>query len=85
VLGNPTTCRTATPCHPATRPKTRRAAAAGAAAGDQWVIDGINESAEDHALMTFYQKNGLAPGATLRVTTSPRTTRRSTVDIGAGP
>ena len=37
--------------------------------GDSWVIDGINEPAEeDHDLMTFYQKSGLVPGATLRVT-----------------
>jgi DtxR family Mn-dependent transcriptional regulator len=71
VLGNPTTCPHGNPMpglDPALRPKTKVLAAV-AAPGDEWVIDGINESAEeDHDLMTFYQKNGLVPGATMNVT-----------------
>lgn len=69
VLGNPTTCPHGNPMpglDPASRPKTRPLAAS--RAGDEWVIDGINEPAEeDHDLMTFYQRNGLMPGARLRV------------------
>ena len=69
VLGNPTTCPHGNPMpglDPALRPKTRPLATA--KAGDEWVIDGINEPAEeDHELMTFYQRSGLVPGARLRV------------------
>jgi Fe2+ transport system protein FeoA len=51
---------------PAMRPKTRPLATA--QAGEEWEIDGINEPAEeDHELMTFYQRNGLVPGARLKV------------------
>ena len=71
VLGNPTTCPHGNPMpglDPALRPRTDMLASV-ARTGDEWVIDGINEPAEeDHDLMTFYQKNGLVPGATLRVT-----------------
>jgi len=71
VLGNPTTCPHGNPMpgiDPATRPKTAVLSAI-ARPGDRWEIDGINESAEeDHELMSFYQKNGLVPGAGLRVT-----------------
>jgi Fe2+ transport system protein FeoA len=53
---------------PALRPKTRVLADV-ASEGSEWVVDGINESAEeDHDLMTFYQKSGLVPGACVRVT-----------------
>jgi DtxR family Mn-dependent transcriptional regulator len=69
VLGNPTTCPHGNPMpglDPALRPKTRPLATA--KAGEEWVIDGINEPAEeDHELMTFYQRSGLVPGARLRV------------------
>ncbi len=69
VLGNPTTCPHGNPfpgVDPATRPKTRPLATA--RAGEEWTLDGINEEAEeDHDLMTFYQNNGLKPGARLRV------------------
>jgi DtxR family Mn-dependent transcriptional regulator len=70
VLGNPTTCPHGNPfpgIDPASRPKTRPLATA--VAGEEWTIDGINEEAEeDHDLMSFYEKNGLKPGARLRVT-----------------
>ena len=70
VLGNPQTCPHGNPMpgvDPATRPKTKMLAAV-AKAGDDWEIDGINESAEeDHDLMNFYQKSGLVPGAMLSV------------------
>src|SRR5690349_18151648 len=60
ALGNPTTCPHGNPfpgIDPASRPKTRPLATA--KAGDERVIDGINEPAEeDHDLMTFYQRNG---------------------------
>ena len=69
VLGNPTRCPHGNPfpgIDPATMPKTRPLATA--MAGEEWEIDGINESAEeDHDLMAFYQKNGLVPGARLKV------------------
>ncbi len=69
VLGNPTTCPHGNPfpgVDPATRPKTRPLATA--RAGEEWTLDGINEEAEeDHELMTFYQRNGLKPGARLQV------------------
>jgi DtxR family Mn-dependent transcriptional regulator len=53
---------------PALRPETRVLSDV-ASEGSEWVVDGINESAEeDHDLMTFYQKSGLVPGASLRVT-----------------
>lgn len=70
VLGNPTTCPHGNPMpgiDPALRPRTRPLATA--AAGETWEIDGINEPAEeDHELMTFYQRNGFVPGATVTVT-----------------
>jgi DtxR family Mn-dependent transcriptional regulator len=69
VLGNPTTCPHGNPMpgiDPSMRPKTRPLATA--QAGEEWEIDGINEPAEeDHELMTFYQRNGLVPGARLKV------------------
>jgi DtxR family Mn-dependent transcriptional regulator len=69
VLGNPTTCPHGNPMpglDPAMRPKTRPLATA--QTGEEWEIDGINEPAEeDHELMTFYQRNGLVPGARLKV------------------
>jgi DtxR family Mn-dependent transcriptional regulator len=71
VLNNPTTCPHGNPfpgIDPAMRPKTRPLAAV-ARPGEEWTIDGINESAEeDHDLMTFYEKNGLVPGAAISVT-----------------
>ena len=70
VLGNPTTCPHGNPMpgiDPAMRPKTRPLASI-ARAGEEWEVDGINESAEeDRDLMTFYQRSGLVPGARLRV------------------
>lgn len=86
VLGNPTTCPHGNPMpgiDPATRPKTRPLAAAAAGAGEEWVVDGINESAEeDRDLMTFYQKHGLVPGARLRVTEVAAYNSTISVDIG---
>jgi DtxR family Mn-dependent transcriptional regulator len=70
VLGNPTTCPHGNPfpgIDPASRPQTRPLATA--RSGEEWTIDGINEDAEeDHDLMSFYEKNGLKPGARLKVT-----------------
>jgi DtxR family Mn-dependent transcriptional regulator len=70
TLGNPTTCPHGNPfpgVDPATRPVT--APLATAQAGDERIIDGINEPAEeDHELMTFYQRHGFVPGALVRVT-----------------
>ncbi len=84
VLGNPTTCPHGNPMpgiDPATRPKTRPLATS--SAGDEWTIDGINESAEeDHDLMTFYQKNGFVPGAELKVTEVASYNSTITVEIG---
>ncbi len=84
VLGNPTTCPHGNPMpgiDPATRPKTRPLATSNA--GDEWTIDGINESAEeDHELMTFYQKNGFVPGAELKVTDVASYNSTITVEIG---
>jgi len=84
VLGNPTTCPHGNPMpgiDPATRPKTRPLATS--SAGDEWTIDGINESAEeDHELMTFYQKNGFVPGAELKVTEVASYNSTITVEIG---
>src|SRR5438128_3009521 len=69
VLGNPTTCPHGNPfpgVDPATRPVTRPLSSA--RPGEEWTLDGINEEAEeDHELMTFYEKNGLKPGARLSV------------------
>lgn len=69
VLGNPTTCPHGNPfpgLDPDTLPKTRPLATA--KAGEEWTVDGIDEEAEeDHALMSFYERNGLKPGARLRV------------------
>ena len=68
-LNNPTTCPHGNPfpgVDPATRPTTRPLATA--QAGESWVIDGINEPAEeDHDLMTFYQRNGFLPGTRVEV------------------
>ncbi|HEY8172789.1 MAG TPA: metal-dependent transcriptional regulator, partial [Dehalococcoidia bacterium] len=84
VLGNPTTCPHGNPMpgiDPATWPKTRPLATS--KTGDEWTIDGINESAEeDHELMTFYQKNGLVPGAELRVTDVAAYNSTITVEVG---
>ncbi|MBF6600191.1 MAG: metal-dependent transcriptional regulator [Dehalococcoidia bacterium] len=70
VLGNPTTCPHGNPfpgIDPEARPRTRPLATA--RAGEEWTLDGIEEEAEeDHELMTFYEKNGLKPGARLAVT-----------------
>ncbi|HEY8172498.1 MAG TPA: FeoA domain-containing protein, partial [Dehalococcoidia bacterium] len=83
-LGNPTTCPHGNPMpgiDPATWPKTRPLATS--KTGDEWTIDGINESAEeDHELMTFYQKNGLVPGAELRVTDVAAYNSTITVEVG---
>jgi len=69
VLGNPTTCPHGNPfpgIDPAARPVTRPLSTA--RAGETWSLDGINEEAEDdHDLMTFYEKNGLKPGARVDV------------------
>lgn len=69
VLGNPTTCPHGNPfpgVDPATRPKTRPLSTA--LPGEEWTLDGINESAEeDHDLMSFYQSNRLVPGARVKV------------------
>jgi DtxR family Mn-dependent transcriptional regulator len=84
VLGNPTTCPHGNPfpgLDPATRPKTRPLATA--QAGDERVIDGINEPAEeDHELMTFYQRNGFLPGARLKVLEVAAYNSTITVEIG---
>ena len=82
-LGNPTTCPHGNPfpgVDPATRPKTRPLATANA--GDEWALDGINEEAEeDHALMDFYQKNGLVPGARVKVLDVASYNSTMTVDV----
>ncbi len=84
VLGNPTTCPHGNPMpgiDPATWPKTKPLAAA--AVGEEWTIDGINEPVEeDHELMTFYQRNGLIPGATLKVTDVASYNATVTIEIG---
>ena len=86
VLGNPTTCPHGNPMpgiDPATRPQTRPLATAAAGPGEEWVVDGINESAEeDRELMTFYQRHGLVPGARLRVTDVAAYNSTISVDIG---
>ncbi|HZP57176.1 MAG TPA: metal-dependent transcriptional regulator [Dehalococcoidia bacterium] len=83
VLGNPTTCPHGNPfpgVDPATRPQTRPLATA--EAGEERVVDGINEEAEeDHELMAFYQKNGLKPGARLRVLEVARYNSTITVEV----
>ena len=83
VLGNPTRCPHGNPfpgIDPATMPKTRPLATA--RAGEEWEIDGINESAEeDHDLMAFYQKNGLVPGARLKVREVASYNSTITVDL----
>jgi DtxR family Mn-dependent transcriptional regulator len=88
VLGNPTTCPHGNPMpglDPALRPKTRPLAMV-AAADSEWVVDGINESAEeDRALMTFYQKSGLVPGASLRVTEVASYNSTISVDVAGRP
>lgn len=84
TLGNPTTCPHGNPMpgvDPATRPVT--APLATAQAGDERVIDGINEVAEeDHDLMTFYQRNGFVPGARLTVLDVAAYNNTMTVAIG---
>ncbi len=84
ALGNPTTCPHGNPLpgvDPATRPKTRPLATA--RVGEERTVDGINEEAEeDHDLMTFYQKNGLVPGARLRVTDVATYNSTITVEVG---
>jgi DtxR family Mn-dependent transcriptional regulator len=83
VLGNPTRCPHGNPfpgIDPATMPKTRPLATA--RAGEEWEIDGINESAEeDHDLMAFYQKNGLVPGARVKVREVASYNSTITVDL----
>lgn len=83
VLGNPKTCPHGNPMpgiDPATYPKTRPLATA--AAGETWVLDGINEQAEeDHDLMTFYQRNGFVPGASVTVTEVAAYNSTITVEI----
>jgi DtxR family transcriptional regulator, iron-dependent repressor len=83
VLGNPTRCPHGNPfpgIDPATMPKTRPLATA--LVGEEWEIDGINESAEeDHDLMSFYQKNGLVPGARLKVREVASYNSTITVDL----
>ena len=79
VLGNPTTCPHGNPFPGSTPPPARRPA--------RWPPRGPARSGrstastktaeEDHDLMTFYQKNGLKPGARSRSPTSLPTTRRS--------
>lgn len=87
VLGNPTTCPHGNPMpgvDPATRPKTRPLATA--QAGEEWAIDGINEPAEeDHELMTFYQRNGLVPGARIRVREVAAYNSTMTVEVAGRP
>ncbi|MDP9237881.1 MAG: metal-dependent transcriptional regulator [Chloroflexota bacterium] len=83
VLNNPTTCPHGNPfpgVDPATRPTTRPLATS--RPGDSWVIDGINEPAEeDHDLMTFYQRNGFVPGARVDVREVAAYNSTITVDI----
>ena len=84
VLGNPTRCPHGNPfpgIDPASLPRTRPLAAV-ATSGEEREIDGINESAEeDHDLMTFYQSNGLVPGARLRVREVAAFNSTITVDL----
>ena len=83
TLGNPTTCPHGNPMpglDPATRPQTRPLSTA--KPGDERVIDGINEPAEeDHELMTFYQRHGFLPGARLKVLDVASYNATITVDI----
>ena len=83
VLGNPTRCPHGNPfpgIDPATMPKTRPLATA--RVGEEWEIDGINESAEeDHDLMAFYQRNGLVPGARVMVREVASYNSTITVDL----
>ncbi|MBI5285586.1 MAG: metal-dependent transcriptional regulator [Chloroflexi bacterium] len=83
VLGNPETCPHGNPLpglDPRTRPTTRPLSTS--KTGDEWVIDGINEPAEeDHELMTFYQRNGLMPGAALKVVDVQSYNHTITVEI----
>lgn len=82
-LNNPTTCPHGNPfpgVDPATRPTTRPLATA--QAGESWVIDGINEPAEeDHDLMTFYQRNGFLPGTRVEVREVAAYNSTITVDV----
>jgi DtxR family Mn-dependent transcriptional regulator len=84
VLGNPTTCPHGNPMpglDPALRPKTRHLWPS--EPGEQYEIDGINEPAEeDHELMTFYQRNGFVPGATLTVKDVAAFDSTMTVEVG---
>ena len=83
VLGNPTTCPHGNPMpgiDPATRPQT--APLSTATEGDERTIDGINEPAEeDHELMTFYQRNGFVPGASVKVVEVAGYNSTITVDV----
>ena len=87
VLGNPTTCPHGNPfpgVDPATLPKTRPLATA--RAGEEWTVDGINEEAEeDHELMSFYERNGLKPGARLQVLEVAAYNSTMTVRVDGGP
>jgi DtxR family Mn-dependent transcriptional regulator len=84
TLNNPTTCPHGNPfpgVDPATRPTTRPLATS--RPGDSWVIDGINEPAEeDHDLMTFYQRNGFVPGARVDVQEVAAYNSTITVEVG---
>lgn len=88
VLGHPITCPHGNPMpglDPALRPRTRTLDAV-AEQGGEWVVDGINEPAEDdRELMTFYQRHGLTPGARLRITEVAAFNSTITVQVEGRP
>jgi DtxR family Mn-dependent transcriptional regulator len=66
LLGNPTTCPHGNPMPGLPHPPTVLLATL--QEGDQRVIDGVQEDAEEDAeLMRFLQQNGLTPGTEIRV------------------
>jgi DtxR family Mn-dependent transcriptional regulator len=66
LLGNPTTCPHGNP-FPGL-PKPRTVLMSSLKEGDERVIDGVQEEAEEDAdLMRFLQQNGLTPGTQVRV------------------
>ncbi len=88
VLGHPMTCPHGNPMpglDPSLRPRTLTLDAI-AGQGGEWVIDGINEPAEDdRELMVFYQRHGLTPGARLRIIEVAGYNSTITVEVEGSP
>jgi DtxR family Mn-dependent transcriptional regulator len=87
VLGNPRTCPHGNPIPGAyTEPLPPTMPLTEAKASCEFVVDGINEEAEeDHDLMRFFEQNGLVPGSRLRVVEVAPYNHTVTVEVNGRP